>query len=255
MCSDISCSEFTKLWGYSVGEKREVPEVSQVTWLGERGGHIALSFYIEFCVVLLLEFWLFYMPFAPHTLWVIVGLTHSTEYCLVSQDSYHFLTGVYCWLIGLRKGSELGHTVTNIIRPGHFTAVSSAGSVSDPQWTSGGGSSVDETHIQLRSLWGTSRGVGTGHQPIMSLYYKLKWITNNSTFIRRLVAWRKLHGFLISGNSRENHAIIVIYKKLSPHTCFYTFVLIKWLKKTDSCFHVLSLCSCGKIINYIHEAA
>lgn len=49
------------------GEEGRVPEAFQVAWLGKRGSCIALSFYVEFCVVLLFEFWPFYMPFAPHT--------------------------------------------------------------------------------------------------------------------------------------------------------------------------------------------
>lgn len=158
---------FRDLQNSECGEGRRVPEVFQVAWLGERGGGLALGFCIEFCVVLLFEFCPFYMLFAPHIVWGTIGLTHSAEHCQLARGPYHFLTSVYCWSIELRKGSELVHTATDIIkRPGHFKAVSRAGSVCDPQWTSGGGSSADGD-VQLGSLWGASCGVGTGHQSIM----------------------------------------------------------------------------------------
>lgn len=149
------------------------------------------------------EFWLFYMAFVPHAVWVtVVGLTPSAKHTQLAQDSYHFLTGVYRWLIRLRKGRELVHNVTNIIkRPDHFTAVSSreliiAKSVYGPQWTSGGTSSADgDLNRTLRYvMWCWNR---FSHESIVFSQYKRKWTTKNSTSRCKLVAWEKLHRSLI----------------------------------------------------------
>lgn len=154
---------FTKLWMWG-GKEGPGSFSSRLAWWKRRWP----SFGFLHWVLCGFAFWVLSIL---HALCSTYCLRHywSNSLCrtLSVRGSYHFLTGVYCWSIELRKGSELVHTATDIIkRTGHFKAVSRAGSVCDPQWTSGGGSSADGD-VQLGSLWGTSCGAGTGHQSIM----------------------------------------------------------------------------------------